>query len=130
MNPEYYSQLIRPPLTPPDWVFGPVWTVLYVMIALGIFFWSRSPDRFLPSRTWGWIGVHLILNALWTVLFFTLESPLLALADILALLATLVWLLHRFRRESPAAFYLWLPYFLWVSFATYLNLGFWWLNRA
>lgn len=130
MNSAWYETLARPPLTPPDWIFGPVWSVLYVMLGLSIGLWAfRSTDRFLPVRTWKVIGAHVLANAAWSLLFFRLESPVLALVDIVLLDATLIWILTVFRRECRAAWYLLLPYFGWVLFATYLNAGFWWLNR-
>jgi tryptophan-rich sensory protein len=130
MNRDWYDTLIRPPLTPPDWIFGPVWTVLYAMIAASILWWAfRATDQFLRGRTWKVITLHLLANAGWTLFFFRLENPALALADILLLDATLVWILAVYRRECRPAWWLLLPYFFWVLFATYLNAGFWWLNR-
>jgi tryptophan-rich sensory protein len=126
---DWYTTLNAPPLTPPSWVFGPVWTVLYVMMGLGIFFWYKSPDRFLPRRTWFLLALHLTANAAWNPIFFQLQSPGLALLDIALIWVTLIRLLGRFRLEARKAYVLWLPYFLWVSFACYLNAGFWWLNR-
>lgn len=125
----WYDSLNRPPLTPPNAIFSPVWTVLYVMIATGIFLWTRSPDRFLPRRSWKLIFLHLLFNAAWTPFFFGLKSPGLALIDMAFLWITLVILLAKFWKESRRAYWLWLPYFVWVSFASYLNAGFWWLNR-
>ena len=125
----WYQSLERPPLTPPGEIFSPVWTVLYVMIAAGIYFWVKSPDRFLPGRSWKLIALHLLFNAAWTPFFFGLKQPGLALADIILLWLTLVTLLGKFWKESRRAYWLWLPYFVWVSFAAYLNAGFWWLNR-
>lgn len=125
----WYETLTPPPLTPPAWIFGPVWTVLYLMIAAGIYFWARSPDKFLPRQTWFLLALHLTANAAWSPVFFGLQNPALALGDILLIWVTLLILLGRFRREARRAYYLWFPYFLWVSFATYLNAGFWWLNR-
>jgi tryptophan-rich sensory protein len=62
----WYETLEAPPLTPPPDVFGPVWTILYLMIAAGIFIWSRSPDRFLPKQSWKLLILHLLLNAAWS----------------------------------------------------------------
>lgn len=126
----WYDSLSSPPLTPPSWVFVPVWTVLYLMIGLGIFFWARRrQDHFLPGRTWGLIALHLAANFAWTPLFFGLQNPLVALIDIALIWLTLCLLLTRFRRECRRAYAFWLPYFFWVTFASYLNAGFWWLNR-
>jgi len=124
----WYTTLEAPPLNPPSWVFGPVWTVLYIMIALGIFFWARSPDKFLPRRTWFLLALHLTANFAWSPIFFQLQSPGVALAVILVIWVTLWILLARFRIQSRRSYYLWLPYFFWVTFAAYLNAGFWWLN--
>lgn len=125
----WYENLNAPPLTPPSVIFSPVWTVLYIMIAIGIFFWTRSPDRFLPKRSWKLIILHLLFNFAWSPFFFGLKSPGLALIDIILLWITLFILLGKFWKESRRTYWLWLPYFIWVSFATYLNAGFWWLNR-
>lgn len=125
----WYDNLQRPPLTPPNAVFSPVWTLLYLMIGAGIYVWSRSPDRFLARRSWKLIILHLLFNAAWTPFFFGLKSPGLALIDMGLLWFTLALLLAKFWKESRRAYWLWLPYFVWVSFAAYLNAGFWWLNR-
>jgi len=129
MNKEWYHALEAPPLTPPDAVFAPVWTVLYVMIAAALLLWSRSRDQFLPHRTWKLIALHLLANAAWYPFFFGLRSPLLGLADLAVMWLTLLILLPRFWRESRLSFHLLLPYTFWLAFATYLNAGFWWLNR-
>lgn len=133
----WYTQLNRPPLTPPDAIFGPVWTVLYAMIILS---WTlfvittlqerRRGNTPLPYRIYAVMAGHAVCNLAWTPLFFGLRSPGLALIDILLLDASLIVLIAGFwPRNRPAALLL-LPYLIWVLFATYLNLGFWWLNRA
>ncbi|MEI6810116.1 MAG: TspO/MBR family protein [bacterium] len=127
MNP-WYATLNRPALTPPDWIFGPVWTVLYVMIALSVFLYYRTPVRSYVWLTTGVLVLHLISNFIWTPLFFRLHSPTAALADILFLDMTLVILIFSFWMTSRPAAILLLPYLAWVSFATYLNYGFYKLN--
>ena len=126
----WYGGLARPPLTPPDWIFGPVWTVLYAMIAVSVALYVR---RTWPGRkgwAYGLIGFHLGCNLVWTYLFFGLESPGLALVDIVLIdltgvsLAVLFW-----RAQRIASLLLW-PYLAWVFFATYLNAGFFLLNRS
>ncbi len=124
----WYATLNRPPLTPPDVVFGPVWTVLYVMIATAVVLYLRAPRKPHEVRTMVVLVVHLASNVLWTTLFFGLRSPALALVDILVLDATLVLLVAWFRRVRPWSGYLLLPYLAWVLFATYLNIGFLVLN--
>ncbi|MGM1062845.1 TspO/MBR family protein [Saccharothrix sp. Mg75] len=115
---ERYQQLDTPAWAPPPWLFGPVWTVLYVMIAVsGWLFWKRH------GTTWelGLFAVQLALNAAWTPLFFAAERYALALVDIIALLVVIVALIVAFgRRHRPAALLL-VPYLAWVAFATALN---------
>jgi len=128
MNP-WYEELVRPPLTPPGWVFGPVWTFLYAMIAVSVFLYVRR-TRFQPSGwIYGLIALHLVCNLIWTYLFFGLESPGIALIDILLLDLTLVALVVAFWRAHRGASILLWPYLAWVLFATYLNAGFCLLNR-
>ena len=120
----WYQQLEKPPLTPPGWVFGPVWTVLYILILISIVLWVRSKGKAYPVLTSAILVVHLAANFVWTPLFFGMQSPLLAFIDILLLDATLIILIYLFRKSSLSAAYFLLPYLAWVSFATYLNLMF------
>jgi len=123
----WYEALRKPPLNPPNWVFGPVWTLLYVAIAVAAWrVWQAQPG---PSAALGLWATQLALNAAWSYLFFGLERPGLALFDIAALLALLVFTTVSFRAVDPAAGWLFVPYVAWVSFAAYLNAGLWWLNR-
>ena len=129
----WYSALVKPPLTPPDTLFGPVWTLLYALMATAAFLvWregrvqkkKRDVRRALIA-----FAVQLGLNLVWSPFFFGLQDPQLALIDILALLTAIVWTIILFRRVSIVAAWLLVPYLLWVSFATYLNTAIWWLNR-
>ena len=124
---EWYASLERPPLTPPSWLFGPVWSVLYLCIAVAAFLVWRAGA---PHRTalGLWTG-QLVLNALWSYLFFGLERPGVALVEITILLLLIVATTVSFFRARRAAGVLFVPYAAWVSFATYLNAGFWYLNR-
>ncbi len=121
----WYLTLKPPPLTPPPAVFGPVWTVLYVMIGVAAWRVWRTPGHAPALRLWGW---QLAANALWTPAFFGLRSPALALAVMAALIVLLLATLRAFRAHDRLAAALLLPYLAWVLFATWLNLGFWWLN--
>ena len=126
----WYEGLKRPPLTPPNWIFGPVWTILYLMIAFSLYLYVRTKPKQHPEATVILLVIHLISNFIWTALFFSLQSPLLALLDILVLDLSLVVLIFLFQRTNRIAAALLLPYGLWVGFATYLNLGFFLLNRT
>lgn len=128
MNP-WYENLQKPPLTPPGWVFGPVWTVLYLMIALSLFLFFRSDRSEVGTSLYIILGVHLIANFAWSGLFFSLESPGWALVDILILDVTLLFLVVNFWQISKASSVLLWPYTVWVLFATYLNIGFVVLNK-
>jgi len=127
MNP-WYENLQKPPLTPPGWVFGPVWTVLYLMIALSIFLFLRSSRGNVGVWIYIVLGVHLVANFVWSGLFFGLESLPWALLDIIILDVTLLFLVVNFWGVNKASSVLLWPYTLWVLFATYLNAGFVVLN--
>jgi len=128
----WYESLRRPPLAPPNWIFGPVWSALYLAIAVAAFLvWrARAPEQSgvrLGLSLW---AIQLGLNALWSYLFFGLERPGLALLEIIVLLAVIIATAVVFGSVRRAAGLLFVPYAAWVTFATYLNAGFWWLNRG
>lgn len=116
----WFPLLLKPAWNPPGWLFGPVWTTLYVLMGVAIWRAWRSGGSASPRlvRTY---FVQLFFNALWSVLFFGLKQPGWALAEILVLLGLLVWLQVGLWRIDRPAGALWLPYVLWVGFATALN---------
>lgn len=123
----WYASLERPPLAPPNWIFAPVWTLLYLGIAVaGWLVWRCGSANTVPLALW---GAQLALNALWSFLFFGLERPALALVEILVLLFLVVGTAVVFFRIRPLAGWLFVPYAVWLGFASYLNAGFWFLNR-
>jgi len=124
----WYSMLRKPPGTPPDWVFGPVWTVLY--LCMGIAAW-------MVWRQAGWSGarlglelwvLQLLLNVTWSWLFFGLRRPELALVDVVALWVLILLTVLAFQPVSVAAAWLLVPYLLWVAYAGRLNFLLWRLN--
>ena len=125
---EWYSTLNRPPLAPPNWLFGPVWTVLYIMIAISIILYYKANDKPHLGLTSAVLIVHIISNLIWTHLFFRLHSPAMALLDIILLDVTLAVLICWFWKSSVVSGSLLIPYLAWVLFATYLNYGFYTLN--
>ena len=125
---DWYAGLIKPALTPPAWVFGPVWTLLYVMMATAAWLVWRMDSLANAIVPLGLFLGQLALNALWSYLFFGLQRPGLAFLDIVALWLAILATLISFWRSNPSAGLLLLPYLLWVSFATYLNFQFWRLN--
>ena len=123
----WYLSLTRPPGTPPNWLFAPVWTALYVMIAVAAWLaWQRPASR-RALRMWGWL---LLVTALWTPLFFTFHLIGAALAEAVLLVLLGVLTAWRFAHLSRPAAALMLPFVLWACYAVYLNAGFWWLNPA
>lgn len=124
----WYAELDKPPLTPPSWIFGPVWSLLYLCIAIaGWLVWRARLGSAMPLLLW---ASQLALNALWSFLFFGLQRPGLALIDIALLLSLIIATTVAFFRVRPLAGALFVPYAAWVAFASYLNAGFWYLNRV
>ena len=127
---DWYATLSRPPLTPPDWVFSPVWTLLYLMITLAVILYYRTPIKAHVRQTTAVLIVHGLCNFSWTFFFFGLHAPFVALVDCVLLLLTLIVLVRWFLKANQWAGLLLIPYLAWVLFATYLNAGFWILNRG
>jgi translocator protein len=126
----WYAQLRKPSFNPPNWIFGPVWSALYFMMALSAWLvwrkagWSRAKVALLL------FFVQLALNVTWSGLFFGLRRPGLALVEIFFLLGAIVATALAFLPFSRTAFWLMMPYFAWVSFAFFLNLKIWQLNSG
>ncbi|MFM1878568.1 MAG: hypothetical protein RLZZ241_1434 [Bacteroidota bacterium] len=125
----WYPQLNKPFFTPPNYLFGPVWSVLYILmgIAAGLV-WARGLHHRWVKTALYYFGLQLLLNGSWSLVFFGLQNPTLALVVILAMLITIVLTIRGFRVVSKPAAWLMIPYLLWVSFATILNLSFVVLN--
>lgn len=127
--PTWYMTLARPALNPPSWVFGPVWTILYALMGIAAFLiWKKGLGRPDVRKALSVFGLQLILNALWSIVFFGLHSPLWAFVNIIALWLAIIWTMVLFYKLSRPATWLLLPYILWVSFAAYLNYSIWILN--
>ena len=123
----WYPSLTAPPLTPPSWVFAPVWTALYIDIGVAAWLVWLRPGSFAALRVWGW---QLAANAAWPAAFFGLRNPALGLIVIALMLVLTVATIIAFYRRRRVAAWLMMPYLAWSLFATYLNAGFWWLNRT
>jgi benzodiazapine receptor len=125
----WYAALQKPFFSPPNWLFGPVWTLLYIMMGVAAYLvWRRGFERPEVKRALGWYVVQLILNCAWSLVFFGLKSPLGGLIIIVALWVLIYLTMRRFFKISQPAGWLLLPYLLWVSFATVLNLALLMLN--
>lgn len=124
----WYHALNKPPLVPPDAVFGTVWAVLYLLVGLsaGLIFYKGVTEKLRPAA---WLfGIQLVLNAMWTPVFFGLHNFQLALAVVALMLAEGFFMHRAYAKHSKLAAGLLWPYWLWLGFATYLTAGFMMLN--
>jgi translocator protein len=124
----WYSQIQKPTWTPPSWLFGPVWTALYVMMAVAGWWVWRQGGWEAQRGALGLFLAQLVLNAAWSWLFFGLHSPAAGLAGIGCLWLAILLTIVAFFQVSPLAGWLMVPYLLWVTFASGLNLTIWRLN--
>jgi benzodiazapine receptor len=128
--PTWYAALVKPAWNPPASIFGPVWTSLYTLMGLTSYLvWQKGIERKEVQLALGAYGVQLVLNVLWSFLFFGQHNPFLAFIDIVALWLAILVTVILFARASRLAAVLFLPYLLWVSFAGYLNYAIWTLNK-
>jgi benzodiazapine receptor len=124
----WYVGLEKPFFNPPNWVFGPVWTILYSLMGISSILIYRSPISAERRISLDVYFLQLFLNFTWSFLFFGLKSPLLALINIILLLIMIMVMIIQFSRVNKIAAGLQIAYLLWVSFATALNLSIWYLN--
>ena len=122
----WYSQLVKSNYNPPDWVFAPVWTTLYLMMTLAIWFFWHSKDR--DINTIYIYFIHIVFNTTWSVVFFGLHEILLSLIVLLILIFLINILIIRFKRVNLLSYYLMIPYLLWTCYALFLNLNLFMLN--
>jgi len=117
----WYSTLIKPSFNPPDWVFGPVWTILYLMMTIAIWLYWHSKNK--DMNTVYIYFIHLVFNSAWSIVFFVYHNILLALIVLLILISLILVLIVRFRRVKKMSSYLMVPYLLWTIFALILNVS-------
>ena len=128
---DWYPTLIKPSFNPPNWVFAPVWTLLYIMmgVAAGLV-WNRIDfEKEIVKKALIVFAVQLGLNALWSYLFFGLHNPMLAGLEIILLWLMIYETYLQFSKINKISGYLFIPYLAWVSFAAVLNASILWLNR-
>ncbi len=123
----WYPTLTKPAFNPPNWIFGPMWTLLYVLMGIACFLiWKSTHPR--KNQLLILYGVQLFFNALWSPAFFGLQSPGLGLLVIIPLFILIVFCVIQFKKVSTPASWLMVPYLLWVGFASMLNFSIWMLN--
>ena len=115
----WYSELIKSNYNPPDWIFAPVWTALYLMMTLAIWFFWHSKNR--DMNTIYIYFIHIVFNTTWSIVFFGLHQILFALIVLLILIFLIVILIIRFKRVNLVSYYLMIPYLLWTLYALFLN---------
>ena len=124
----WYRTLNAPSFNPPDWIFGPVWTMLYLLMGISLYLIWIEVDSALKSKAIRIFFLQLALNFVWSFLFFYFNNIDLALAEIVLLWITIVWMIIQFMQINKTAAFLNIPYLFWVSFATALNIAFATLN--
>ena len=127
--PGWYDQLLKPMNFPPAWVFAPVWNILYLLMAVSLYFVWSSDGQKTKKRALMAFAFQLVLNMTWSAVFFGLRSPAGGFLVILILIAAILCNISLFGRISRKSAMLLLPYLCWVGFASYLNYGYWILNR-
>ncbi len=115
----WYSELSKPVFTPPDWVFGPVWTLLYLSMTIAI--WSVWNKNFRNLNIVYIYFIHLFFNTTWSIIFFGLNNLILSLINLVILILFIVFLILKFKEISKLSFYLMIPYLMWCCFALILN---------
>jgi tryptophan-rich sensory protein len=127
----WYPILVKPSFNPPNWIFAPVWTSLYVMmgVAAGLIWNQITTQKAAVTKALQFFTIQLVLNALWSYLFFGLHNLMLATIEVVLLWLMIFETYSQFAKINKTASYLMLPYLAWVSFASVLTASIWWLNR-
>jgi benzodiazapine receptor len=125
----WYQGINKPSFNPPSWVFGPVWTLLFTLMGIALYFVWVSPSSNIRTIALVLFGIQFVFNILWSYLFFGLNNPLFALIEIFVLLTFILLTGIYFYYVNKPAGYLLIPYFFWVVFASILNYSIWILNR-
>lgn len=119
----WYSYLNKPSFSPPNWIFGPVWTTLYFLIGVSLYLILEKKLKKEKNKILTVFSIQLLLNLLWSIIFFGMHLPLLAFVEIVFLWGSIAWLVANFWKFSKTASLILIPYLLWVSFASILNLS-------
>jgi tryptophan-rich sensory protein len=126
----WYQTINKPSWNPPSWIFGPVWTTLYVMMGIALFLvWKSEASEILKKTATALFTVQLVLNFFWSFIFFRQQQPGWALVEIIALWVAILFTIFAFANVNKIAAWLLVPYISWVSFATVLNYTIWQLNK-
>lgn len=127
---DWYPMLVKPVLNPPAWIFGPVWTTLFLLMGYALYVVWKNGSGKSKCLAYSAFGIQMVLNTLWSIIFFGLHSPAGAFFELIALWLAILATIITFAKVSKTAAWLLLPYILWVSFAGYLNYSIWQLNSS
>lgn len=125
----WYAALEKPVLNPPNWIFGPVWSLLYALMGVALAFIILQSTKSSKKKAYFWFGAQLILNTVWSLVFFGLHFPWLGVAVIIALIASILMAIYEFGKIKRLSAWLLVPYLAWVCFATYLTVAIALLNN-
>lgn len=126
----WYSTLEKPSFNPPNWIFGPVWTFLYILMGISLGkIWSSDISDKQKNKALFVFGTQLVVNGMWSIFFFGMQNPLLAFIDIIILIILIIYTIKLFKPINRMSSWLLYPYLAWVSFATILNLSIILLNN-
>ena len=117
----WYSELVKSNYNPPDWIFAPVWTTLYLMMTLAIWFFWHTKNR--DMNTVYIYFIHIIINTTWSIVFFALHKIFLAMLVLITLILFIFLLIIRFKSVNKLSYYLMIPYLLWCFYALFLNIN-------
>jgi translocator protein len=129
--PTWYRGLKKPPYTPPNWAFGPVWTTLYILMGISVFLtWQKGFSTNEATLAFTLFWIQLLFNVLWSIIFFGMKSKGVGVITIIVLWLLILATIIASFRVSVWAGALLIPYIIWVSIASYLNIGVWLLNKS
>jgi len=127
--PAWYATLQKPSFSPPNWIFGPVWIILYILMGISVYLiWQKAAEKKKVKKALWLFWIHLFFNVAWSIIFFGLQNPMLAFLNIIIIWFLIIVLMIKFWKVDKWATYLLIPYLFWVSFASVLNYFIWYLN--
>jgi len=125
----WFASLNKPSFNPPSYLFGPVWTALYILMGVSMFLIWNTPKTELRQKALAIFGIQLFFNFWWSILFFSFHTLFLSVINILVMWFLIIYMISLFKKIKPVAAYLQIPYLLWVTFATVLNISIFYLNK-
>jgi len=129
VNGDWFNSLVKPSFNPPNYLFGPVWSTLYLLMGVSLFMAVKEVGGELRTNAILLFCIQIFLNFWWSIFFFRFQRPDVALVEIIVMWFSILAMIFALHKVKPLAAYLQIPYLLWVSFATALNASFWWLNK-